>query len=170
VLVAYLPIEAGDELTASYVDSPTLLQPREARRRALGDIGFDCACSLCTVPDGDGDTNESDRNRTKLRGLFPWTNDTEINELAAQDDILLRLHEAARLLRKERLVHPLIAVYVNQFYVLAAWGKEESAKKVAGFAVAALTCTRGRTEAMKHFFAGLYDNPRSWLSFGFKLE
>jgi hypothetical protein len=166
-LIATHPIECGEEVTASYIDWNTLLQPRADRRAAIEEIGgFECECSVCTLHEN---SDASDRNRIRLAELFQSWEDVGIELLAEQSDILVRLHEAAGLSLTERLIGPLAEIYAREFYVLAAWGKMERAKAVAEREMDALTRIRGREEAHNHFFAALWKDPASWGSFGFKL-
>ncbi|KAJ1473416.1 hypothetical protein T484DRAFT_1836266 [Baffinella frigidus] len=49
---AVVDIAAGDEVTFSYIDP---LQPRAARQALLkAAYAFDCSCTLCTAPGGEG--------------------------------------------------------------------------------------------------------------------
>lgn len=144
-----------------------MLQPRKKRREVLKDlVKFDCACSVCDAPTAD--VNESDRRRARISAIIArWKSMEFDNNFFADRDILHEAAEAGQLAHIERLVHPLVDIFLYQFYVYAAWRRHEQAKIAAKCAFRALVCTIGRHAAQKHFIAQWSKDPSQWGSYGF---
>ena len=56
-LVARRAVKAGDELTIAYIETDA---PRDARREALADYGFNCACARCEANDSESEWEDDD--------------------------------------------------------------------------------------------------------------
>ncbi|KAL7621034.1 hypothetical protein AAE478_008346 [Parahypoxylon ruwenzoriense] len=139
-VVAYMDIEAGEELTFSYTPLNIL---SEQRQSLIREWGFNCTCSLCASPD---DTAASDRRRGRIQALLEDLDRPEARNRAAVEE---RVEEILDLCDKEGL-----AAQVGDFYAIVAdiyssMGDLDLARKHGGLAL----------EELRHY-AG-YDHERT---------
>ncbi|OTA62636.1 SET domain-containing protein [Hypoxylon sp. EC38] len=150
-VVAYREIEAGEELTFSYL--PLNLQS-EQRQSLIREWGFNCSCSLCTSP---AETAISDRRRGRIQDLLAELDRPEVRNHAGVKE---RVDEILDLCNKEGL-----AAQLGDFYAIVAelysnMGYLDLAKKYGELAVKELMHYAGydheRTRSATLFLENLH--------------
>ena len=141
VLLAYMDIRCGAEITCSYIN-PTL--PSSARHRELrAKFSFTCLCSACSrTPQK---IKASDQRLEEYRRIDAmWADNRYIfDRLRAPLDF----QTAIDILLGEKQVAALCHVYVERFRFYASWGDRFKAKNAAKTALEHLAVVVGREAA-----------------------
>lgn len=159
VLIASEPIHRGEEITASY-KGDVLFLPQAARSAMLEKIfGFQCACTLCSLPPGLA--MHSDAQLTRYRQIRDSWRD--IRDFAFdRGKALSRLEEAEEILRLQGKAGRKGELLEHRFMVYAMWGQRQ-------LAIEAGQCARGWAEmidgkklAWKRDLARFADHPEEF--------
>lgn len=119
-------IEAGEELTISYLDSFSARSVRQTRARASW--GFSCGCAQCSLPEGE--VAESD---AKLASID--TIEKRIMNLTSKSTTPAMIEQLVSLYRQERIDHKTADVYTMAALNYNTWGDAEEAMRYANLSI-----------------------------------
>ncbi|KAI1103008.1 SET domain-containing protein [Jackrogersella minutella] len=154
--VAARDIEAGEELSISYIE---LKLSREERRSRLRRWGFECSCSHCRM--SDDEVAASDARLREIEELESALNN--FNETVVTAETGAKLVE---LYEKEKLDIYLGQVYTQAALNFALYGEEEMARKYARAAVEAVERESGPNAADAKAMRILAENPKAHWTWG----
>ncbi|ORX37972.1 hypothetical protein BD324DRAFT_680841 [Kockovaella imperatae] len=165
-LVAHRDIEAGQEITASYLDPPELRQSRDWRRDKLrNNFGFDCACDACALHDRD--TALKRYRDLCAQWKFAASNDDALFEFVADKvDSLQIVEESLDLLDKLKRFQGREELFMLRFCIYAAWKDTVSAKNAATECFQYSCIVDGQKRAKWSDCAAYAEDPSRWQHWG----
>lgn len=142
--------------------------PRSARRKELKESHhFDCGCQTCLIPSHL--RSQSDRNRRRLSAILSKWESKGLDDClahSAKDATLEDIDLALKLSKTEGLFGELPGIWMQQFYIQAAYDEYDKAKRAARKALETFSRLRGRDGAKRHWISEYAENPKKWASYG----
>lgn len=129
-------IEAGEELTISYLDSLGARSVRQSRARASW--GFSCSCAQCSLPEREA--AESDARLVSIDAI-----EKRIMDLTSKSTTPAMIEQLVSLYRQERINHKTADVYTMAALNYNTWGDADEAMRYAN-----LSIEQGRLEHGPH--------------------
>lgn len=173
MIIASKRIAHGEQITVNYLCNWSIRQPGPARRKTLmKSHSFKCECAVCEPATEKLKTPKlswSDWNRKRLRAILHKWHMKGLDQSicpGAKQTTLAEADEALELSTTEGLVAELTGIWIQKFYVHAAYDEFREAKRCARNSLEALARIRGRNVAKQNWMAEYADDPKRWDSYG----